>query len=95
MALAPFVPWTTLKLLGEADKVKSPTGLTVKVIVAVLVKLPEVPVTVTVEVPIAAVAGCDRVKSWRLSRIRAEDGTDTVRQTRRGQTYIAAESIED
>ena len=34
----------------------------VKVIVAVLVKLPEVPVTVTVEVPIAAVPVADRVK---------------------------------
>ena len=36
--------------------------MTVKVIVAVLVKLPEVPVTVTAEVPIAAVPVAERVK---------------------------------
>lgn len=51
----PMVPWRTLTLLGEAERVKSPTGFTATAKVVLLVKLPEVPVTVTVKVPIVVV----------------------------------------
>jgi hypothetical protein len=61
-ALVPLVPCVTVKLLGDAERVKSPTGFTVTVIVASLLKLPDVPVTVTGKVPIAAVPVADRVK---------------------------------
>ena len=61
MVLVPLVPWTKLRLLGEDERVKSPTGLTVRVIVAVLVKVPDVPVMVTLEVPIVTVAPTLRV----------------------------------
>ena len=39
-----------------------PTGFTASEMVAVLLRLPEVPVTVTVEVPMAAVPIADKVK---------------------------------
>src|SRR5216684_7379169 len=57
MVLVPFVPWSTLRLLGDAEIVKfaTGTGFTVRETVVVFVKLPEVPVTVTVTVPVAAV----------------------------------------
>jgi len=60
--LVPLVPWATVRLLGDAERVKSPTGFTVTVIVASLLKLPDVPVTVTVKVPIVAVPVADSVK---------------------------------
>jgi hypothetical protein len=46
-----------LRLLGDADKVKSGAGgvLTVREIVAELVKLPDMPMMVTVLVPVVAV----------------------------------------
>ncbi len=57
MVLVPFVPWSTLRLLGDAEIVKfaTGTGFTVRETVVVFVKLPDVPVMVTVTVPVAAV----------------------------------------
>jgi hypothetical protein len=48
--LMPLFPWATLRLLGDAERLKFGTVIT-RPIVAVWVKLPEVPVTVTVAVP--------------------------------------------
>jgi hypothetical protein len=62
IVLAPLVPCVIVKLLGEANRVKFPTGFTVRESVAVLVKLPEEPVTVTVTVPVFAVLVADSVK---------------------------------
>ena len=57
IVLVTLCPRVTFKLLGEADRLKSGVGaeaLTVKLAEVVCVKLPEVPVTVTVMVPTAA-----------------------------------------
>ena len=57
IVLVTLCPRETFKLLGEADRLKSGVGaeaLTVKLTEVVCVKLPEVPVTVTVMVPTAA-----------------------------------------
>ena len=59
LLLKPFVGWTvivdvpvlplaTLRLLGEAERLKFGPGFTVRLIVVVCVRLPEVPVTVMV-----------------------------------------------
>ena len=55
--LVPLAPCTTVRLPGEADSVKFGTGaaLTVRETVVVLLKLPEVPVTVNVAAPGVAV----------------------------------------
>jgi hypothetical protein len=50
MVVAPLFPWATLRLLGDAERLKFGTMI-VRPIVAVWLKLPEVPVTVTVAVP--------------------------------------------
>ena len=71
IVLVPLVPWTKLRLLGEEERVKSPTGLTVRVIVAVLVKVPDVPVMVTLEVPIVAV-----VPTLRVTVVEAGSGLE-------------------
>jgi hypothetical protein len=57
MVLTPLVPWLIARTLGEAARVKSgvAAALTVRATVAVWVKVPEVPVMVTVEFPVAAV----------------------------------------
>src|SRR5882724_2995780 len=55
MVLVPVVPCASVKLFGDAEKAKFAGGFTVREIVGVLVKLPDVPVTVTVTVPVAAV----------------------------------------
>lgn len=55
MVVVVLDPWVTLTLLGEAESVKFGPALTVSETVAELLKLPDVPVTVTVEVPVAAV----------------------------------------
>jgi len=58
MVLVTLCPRATFKLLGEADSLKSGAGeeaLTVKLTEVVCVRLPEVPVMVTVTVPTAAV----------------------------------------
>jgi hypothetical protein len=57
MELVELAPWAIAKLLGDAESVKLGTGsgFTVRETVVVFVKLPEVPVMVTVAVPVAAV----------------------------------------
>lgn len=61
--LVPLPPCTMVKLLGEAESVKFPWGFTVREKFVMLVKLLELPVTVTVKVPVAAVPVADRVKT--------------------------------
>jgi len=56
IALEPAVPCTTVKLFGLADNAKVGDALTVNAIAVVSVKLPDVPVTVTVAAPVVAVA---------------------------------------
>ena len=51
MVLDPEVPCMMLRLVGDEERVKSGGSATVRASVAVCVKLPEVPVTVTVAVP--------------------------------------------
>jgi len=51
---APVPPWVMLTLFGDADRVKSGAAFTVRLTVAVCVRLPDVPVIVTVLVPVAA-----------------------------------------
>jgi hypothetical protein len=55
--LVPFAPCVIVRLLGEAESVKLGGGgaFTVRETGAVLVRLPEVPVMVTVAVPVVAV----------------------------------------
>ncbi len=59
--LVPLAPWATLKVFGEADRVKLSGKATVSEIVAVLLKLPDVPVMVTGNVPVVAVAAAVKV----------------------------------
>jgi hypothetical protein len=61
MLLAPLDPAVTLKLAGVAASVKPGAGLTVSASVALLLKVPEVPVIVTVDVPATAVLAAVRV----------------------------------
>jgi hypothetical protein len=61
MVLAPLDPWMKLALFGEALRPKSAAEFTVRLIVAVCVRLPELPVTVTVKPPVVAVLLADRV----------------------------------
>lgn len=61
MVLLPLVPCTTFNVFGVADSTKVGAGLTVRVTNAVLVKLPDVPVTVIVAVPVVAVPLADSV----------------------------------
>ena len=55
--LVPLAPCMTARLLGAADRVKLGTGagLTVRDSAVELLRLPEVPVIVTVAVPVVAV----------------------------------------
>jgi len=57
MVLVPLVPWVTVRLLGEAESVKlgDAAALTVRASVVDAVRLPEVPVMVTVAAPVVAV----------------------------------------
>ncbi len=55
MAAVPWVPRPILKLLGDADREKFGAAFTVREMVVELVKLPDAPVMVTVNVPVAAV----------------------------------------
>lgn len=54
MVLAPLDPWVIVRALGEAESVKFGGGFTVKESVVELVKLPAVPVIVTVAGPVVA-----------------------------------------
>ena len=51
----PVLPRATLRLLGDAERLKFGPGFTVRTIVVVCVRPPDVPVIVTVTVPVAAV----------------------------------------
>jgi hypothetical protein len=53
--LVPVAPCITLRVLGAAERVKFDGSVTVSATVVVCVKLPEVPVRVTVAVPVLAV----------------------------------------
>jgi hypothetical protein len=55
IVLAPPPPCTMLRLFGDAESVKFGGPVTARVIVAVFVKLPDVPVIVTGTVPMVAV----------------------------------------
>ena len=57
MVLVPLPPCVTVRLFGDAESVKlaTGTGFTVRETVTVFDKLPDVPVIVTVTVPVAAV----------------------------------------
>jgi hypothetical protein len=54
MALVLSLPWVTLRMFGDADKVKFGMGVTVRLITVVWVKVPDVPVIVTVADPVVA-----------------------------------------
>ena len=51
----PVLPRATLRLLGDAERLKFGPGFTAREIVVVCVKLPDVPVIVTVALPVVAV----------------------------------------
>ena len=63
--LLPVPPWVTETLVGEAESEKSGAAgaFTVSEIVVVCVRAPEVPVTVTVELPVVAVELAVRVNT--------------------------------
>ena len=63
IVLVPLLPWATVKVFGEATKVKFPSGFTVSAIVVLELRLPEVPVIVTVAVPAFAVLPAVRVRT--------------------------------
>lgn len=62
IVLVPLAPCAMVKLVGEAESVKFGGGLTVSESVVELVKLPEVPVMVTVAMPVVAVLLAVRIK---------------------------------
>src|SRR5208283_5524458 len=66
IVLVPLFPCTTLKLVGLADSVKLGLGVTVSRTVVVAVKLPDVPIIVTVDVPVAADALAVKVNALVL-----------------------------
>ena len=49
-----LAPWTTVRLAGDAERLKFGAALTVSAIVVEWLRLPDVPVMVTVDVPVAA-----------------------------------------
>jgi len=66
MVLVPLAPWVIAKELGLAEMVKFGGAETVRERVVVFDKLPEVPVTVRVKVPVAAVVEADSVNVLEL-----------------------------
>ena len=68
IVLLPLAPCVTVTLLGEAEREKSACGggcvpFTVRLMFVVCVRLPDVPVTVTVTVPVVAVLLAEIVKA--------------------------------
>jgi hypothetical protein len=61
IVLTPLDPWVRLTLAGAAESAKSGAPFTVRTMVVELVKLPEVPVIVTVAVPVVAVLPAENV----------------------------------
>jgi hypothetical protein len=69
IVLLPLVPCAAVKLAGAADKLKVPPATTTTVSVVVLLRLPDVPVTVIVDVPIVAAllaVSVSVVEVWEL-----------------------------
>jgi hypothetical protein len=62
----PLAPWVIAKELGLAERVKFGGAETVRERVVAFDKLPEVPVTVSVKVPVAAVLLADNVNMLAL-----------------------------
>ena len=62
----PLLPCASVRLLGEADRVKLGGGLTVRDSVVEALRLPEVPVMVTLAVPVVAVLLAVSVKVLAL-----------------------------
>ena len=62
IVLTPLAPRWIVRLFGDAERVKFPCGFTVREIVVVFVKLPDVPVMVTVTVPAVAAPVAERLK---------------------------------
>ena len=62
IVLTPLLPCATLRLAGDAERVKLGGALMVSAIVAVLFNAPETPVTVTVDAPVTADALAVSVK---------------------------------
>jgi hypothetical protein len=54
MVLDPFAPWTTVRLAGDAERLKLGAAPTVRETVVAWLRLPDVPVMVTVDAPMAA-----------------------------------------
>ena len=63
IVLVPLLPWATAKVFGEAVSVKLPNASTVIVTVVEALRLPAVPVIVTVAVPSFAVLVAVRVRT--------------------------------
>jgi hypothetical protein len=63
---APLPPWVMLTLFGDADRLKLGAAFTVRLTVVVCVRLPDVPVIVTVLVPVAAVLLAVNVRELEL-----------------------------
>jgi len=55
IVLVPVLPRATLRLLGDAERLKFGPGVTARAIVVVCVKPPDVPVVATVTLPVVAV----------------------------------------
>jgi hypothetical protein len=66
MVLVPLAPWVTAKELGLAERVKFGGAETVRERAVAFDRLPEVPVTVSVTVPVAAVLAADSVSVLEL-----------------------------
>jgi hypothetical protein len=65
--VAPETPWVIATLDGDADNTKLGAGLTVRLKVAVFVRLPEIPVMVTVAVPVVEAALAVKVSELLLA----------------------------
>jgi hypothetical protein len=71
--LVPLAPCAIVKFAGDADKLKLPMVTTETVSVVVLLRLPEVPVTVIVNVPIVApllAVSVSVVEVWELVGVK-------------------------
>lgn len=66
MVLVPLDPCVRFKLIGEAERVKLGVAFTVRLIPVVLVRVPEVPVMVTGNVPGMAVLFAVSVKALEV-----------------------------
>src|SRR5580698_3090175 len=84
IVLVPLLPRATVSVFGVAVTVKLPNGFTVSVIVVVALRLPEVPVMVTVAVPVLAVwlavkvTTLDEVAGFRLKTAVTPFGSPEV-----------------